>query len=201
MGRLDDIVARNQKALRKGGELAGVIEDVLDPSQPPDERRRKLLAWGIVLALIAGVVLALVMLLRSDDEAPSGEIKNHKGELVELSTLWKQRRVVVTLYSGYERFPEMLREFDAKLKDFDATVIGISSDGVGRAKQVHELLGLHFDLYADPGFSVISKWGSGALDRGFAVFIVEPGGKISHRWTQDPPSAAGVAGVTQYRSH
>ena len=61
MGRLDDIVARNQKNLRggRGGLLGAAIAEIDDPSATPAERQNRQLAWMIV----GGVVLLIVVLV------------------------------------------------------------------------------------------------------------------------------------------
>lgn len=66
MGRLDDIVARNQKANSSGGGLGlgmigAMVDATNDPLDTPADKRRKLLAWAIVGGAVAAVI-ALVAL-------------------------------------------------------------------------------------------------------------------------------------------
>jgi hypothetical protein len=68
MGRLDDIVARNEKAqgkhrVRGLGVIGSAIDATLDPTDTAEDRSRKLLAWmiagGIVVAVLIVVAIAL----------------------------------------------------------------------------------------------------------------------------------------------
>jgi peroxiredoxin len=191
MGRLDEIVARNQKALRQRGPLGHVIDDLRDPTQPPHERRRKLLAWGIVLVFVGAVALTLVLLLRPDGRAPGGKVRNRQGELIELSTLWRDRRVVVMFYAGYGRSRDQLSQLDTFRREIDATVIGISFGSTSQADRIHKELELGFELYTDPTFNVMASWDVPFVMADVtaeATFIVEPGGEISYKKIgQHPP--------------
>ncbi len=181
--------------------IRGTISTVraaFDPEVTPRERRWRFLVWGIVLAVVAATVLALVRWPRAD--APGGKLRNHRGELVELSKLWSDRRVVVMFYAGFDRSSEQLRELDARLSEFDATVIGISSGSSSRAAQLHEQLKLRFDLYSDSKFTVIPKWGVPFVIADVtsdAVFIVEPGGKISYKHIGEHPLLGDLAAMTR----
>lgn len=63
MGRLDDIIARNQKKSTSGGLVGAIIAEATDPAATPAERANRRLAMfivgGVVLAI--AVVVALVV--------------------------------------------------------------------------------------------------------------------------------------------
>ena len=65
MGRLDDIVARNKKASRQGvgtfGLIGAVIDATNDPTDTPEDKRRKMLAWAIVGGVIAAIVVLVAI--------------------------------------------------------------------------------------------------------------------------------------------
>lgn len=61
MGRLDDIIARNQPRRAQGGLIGAVISETHDPLDTPEDRSRKHLAWAIVggLVLVVFVLVAI----------------------------------------------------------------------------------------------------------------------------------------------
>lgn len=61
MGRLDDIIKRNQPRQGGGGGL-GELLDTHDPLDTPEDRRRNNLAWVIVVGVVAAIVLLVVLL-------------------------------------------------------------------------------------------------------------------------------------------
>ena len=154
---------------------------------------------GIVLAAVAATVLAIVLWPRGG--APGGKLRNHRGELVDLSTLWSDRRVVVMFYAGFDRSSGQLRELNARLPEFDATVIAISSGSSSRAARLHEQLELRFDLYSDSTLTVIPTWGVPFVIADVtsdAVFIVEPGCKVSYKHIGEHPSLGMLAARTRH---
>lgn len=156
--------------------------------------------WGIVVAGVAATALAIAPWARGGS-APGGKLRNHRGELVELSTLWRERRVVVMFYAGFDRSRDQLRELDARLPEFDATVIAISSGSSSHAAQLHEQFALRFDLYSDSTRTVIPTWGVPFLSADVtsdAVFIVEPGGEISYKHIGEHPSLDRLAARTRH---
>ncbi|MBL0213385.1 MAG: hypothetical protein IPQ07_05855 [Myxococcales bacterium] len=61
MGRLDDIVARNQPRRGPGGLIGAVISETHDPLDTPEDRSRKHLAWVIVGAVVLAIVIAVAI--------------------------------------------------------------------------------------------------------------------------------------------
>jgi hypothetical protein len=60
MGRLDDIIARNQPKKSYGGGLIGaIIAETQDPAATADDRARRRLA----MAIVGGVVLAIAIVV------------------------------------------------------------------------------------------------------------------------------------------
>jgi peroxiredoxin len=103
-------------------------------------------------------------------------------------------------YESFDRSSEQLRELDARLAEFDATVIGISTGSSSRAAQLHEQLELRFDLYSDSKLTVIPSWGVDFVMANVtsdAVFIVEPGGQISYKHLGSHPSLSVLAAKTR----
>lgn len=175
------------------------VKEAFEPEVTLRERRWRFFVWGIVLAAVAATVLAIVLWPRGG--APGGKLRNHRGELVDLSTRWGDRRVVVMFYAGFDRSSDQLRELNARLPEFDATVIAISSGSSSRAAQLHEQLELRFDLYSDSTLTVIPTWGVPfviAYVTSDAVFIVEPGGKISYKHIGEHPALDMLAARTRH---
>ena len=190
MGRLEDIVARNQKALRARRSLRGMaidfIEDIFDPEQAPEDRKRKITALVVVLGVVGAVIAAWIVLRRPSDSAPDGTVIDRHGKRVELSSLWRDHRVVVAFYPtfGCGECRAGLMQLNEHLAEMDATVIAISAERSAQIAERHEELGLAFEVYADPTLAVFPAWGipyQQANTPWPATFVVEPGGRISYR--------------------
>ncbi|HTL39021.1 MAG TPA: redoxin domain-containing protein [Kofleriaceae bacterium] len=189
MGRLDDIVARNEKARRQRPGAAGlagaVIDDIFDERQPPADRRRKIMALVAAVAVIAAIAIIFVLRMRKADEAPGGEVKSATGT-VELSTLWSKRRVVIEFYPNkqldYAR--ERMAELEAARGSIDADIVGVIGLSGTVANEVAQQAKIGYPLYGDYAFTVIPEWGlkfAAADATGAATFVVETDGKISYR--------------------
>lgn len=179
--------------------VTSTVKDAFAPEVTVRERRRAFLMWGLVLAGVAATVLAIALWPRGG--APGGKLRNQRGEQVDLSTLWSERRVVVMFYAGFDRSSDQLRALNARLPDFDATVIAISSGSRSRAAQLHEQLALRFDLYSDSTLTVIPTWGVPFVIADVtsdAAFIVEPGGKISYKLIGGHPSLDALVAKTRH---
>lgn len=203
MARLDDIVDRNRRALRPRRGLVGYmvaeLAEAFDPSIPIHERRPKQIAIAIVGLVIAGAVAAYLLWPRGG--APGGKVHTRKGGVIELSSLWEHRRVVVVFYPGKGcDCDATLQDLDDRRADFDADLIAISSHSSTYAEQLHQRLGLGYEIYVDPTFQVIPSWDVPfviADATAWAIFIVEPGGKISYKHIGEPlPSWDDVAAQT-----
>ena len=147
-----------------------------------------------------GVVIALFVLLRPGDDAPEGVMESHRGEPVELSALWRDQRVVVVFFSGFQASRKQLGELDARLRDFDAKVVGVSFGASHRARRIHQEMGLHFDLFVDPTYTVIGRWGVPFVQNDVtapAAFVVERGGEISYRKVGALPPFEELAAATK----
>jgi len=188
MGRLDDIVARNQKHLDAHPGLLGAAQEFiageLDPNADPIDRKNRRLALGAIAAVVVGIALAIM--LWPSGGAAGGEVYARDGHKVELSTLWRDHRVLVVFYPGRgcDSCTYILSDLDAHLAQLHADVVAVGSHSRSRGEQIGAQLHLHFELYSDPTFAVGPKWGLHfvtAEATETAVFLVEPGGKISYQ--------------------
>jgi peroxiredoxin len=188
MGRLDDIIERNRKQLepKRGwaGMAAQAVKHEFDPNVDAETRRTRLLALGIAITIAVAVVLAIWLWPRGG--AAGGVVTARDGRKVELASLWSKRRVVAVFYPGRgcDSCTYILSDLEARRRDIDADIIGISSHSRAHADQLHERLKLGFELYVDPALQVIPKWGVpfvAADTTGSAVFVIERGGAISYK--------------------
>src|SRR5262245_54256006 len=102
MGRLDDIIARNQNANRGGrGITRLVLSELDDLAATPEERRRRFLAVGVVLAAIAIGIGSWIGLRGFFSGAPGGVVYDRHGGRVNLSSLWDDRRAIVVFYPSF----------------------------------------------------------------------------------------------------
>src|SRR5881398_1480146 len=94
------------------------------------------------------------------------------------------RPVVLAFYPGDET-PVCTRQLCSYqhdldvLRDLDATLWGISSQGLDSHRKFQEHRGLSFPLLADVDNSVFSRYGLGSLLNRRAVFVVDADGRIA----------------------
>lgn len=190
MGRLDEIVERNQKALRQKPGLVHLggdaLADIFDKRQSPADRRRKITALVVAVAVVAAIALAVVLKMRGSDEAPGGKVKSASGDTVELASHWRDRRVVVEFYPNkqldYAR--ERMAELEAARASLDADVVGVIGMTGTQAGNLAEQAKVGYPIYGDHAFTVIPTWGIDFAAAGAtpaATFVVERGGEISYR--------------------
>jgi peroxiredoxin len=141
--------------------------------------------------------------------APDSQVKKRDGSALALASLWEKQRVVVVFYMGgwCPHCQKQLGELNARQKEFadaGAIIIGVSADSSEDAFALQDKLGLNFNLYGDPGLTVIQAWGVAEFDAAVAkpsTFIVEPGGAISFRKVganmNDRPSTDDVLAALQ----
>jgi len=205
MDRLEQIAERNARANRpRRSYLSYVfdeIRDAFDARIPAYERRPKQIGLAVIAALIVGAVLTYVLWPHAK---LGGKVTSSSGETVELSTIWKDRRTVVVFYPGAAAEPDfMLKDLEERRPKIAANLIAISSHSSDRAAQIRERDHLGFEIYVDPTFKVIPKWGVpflAANATAWAVFIIEPGGKVSFKKIGEPlPTWDEVAAMTNRR--
>jgi peroxiredoxin len=189
VGRLDDIIRRNRRA--QGANLVGLavstVGDAVDPSADPEDRRRRQIAWAIVLAVVAAGAIAIAVVVRSSGGAPGGTVYDRQGRQVELASLWRDRRVAIMFYPNRacDTCTHTLAMLDMMRDQVDATIIGVGAEPAAQAENLHMQMDLHIELYADPTRSVTTRWGipfSVADETQHALFVVEPDGRISYKW-------------------
>jgi len=172
--------------------------NVSDADEPVD-RRQLGPALAAVGALVVAGVVGGVLYVRSRGQAPGGKVRDRHNRVVELSSLWRDRRALVLFYAGFDRESDQLAEVNAHLNEFDATVIAISFDSPSRMEALHDKLGLGFELYSDRVFQVIPAWGVPfviANTTSSATFVVETGGVISHKQIGEHPPLAELIRLT-----
>jgi len=196
--RLEDIAERNRRALRGMQQgrrrpwisfVVDEIRDAFDSQIPREVRRPKQLALAIVALLVVGVVAAIVLWPRGAN--PGGTVQTRHGDKVELASLWKDRRVVMVFYPGRgEGADVVLQALDAARARIHADVVAITSQAPAVANDLHERLKLGYEIYVDPTFQVMRDWRvrftSGSDATTWAVFVVEPGGKVSFKQIGEP---------------
>jgi glutaredoxin-dependent peroxiredoxin len=189
VGRLDDIIRRNRRA--QGSNLVGLavstVGDAVDPNADPDDRRRRQIAWAIVLAVVAAGAIAIAVVVRSSGGAPGGTVYDRQGRKVELASLWRDRRVAIMFYPNRacDTCTHTLAMLDMMRDQVDATIIGVGAEPAAQAENLHTQMDLHIELYADPTRDVTTRWGipfSVADETKHALFVVEPDGRISYKW-------------------
>lgn len=225
---LDDIADRNRKGLRilygggVGGAVGFMVAGILgcvcggvvgvagatlagafSGSDPAHVRRTNLIALASIAVVVALAAGAYALWPRGG--APGGTVNTRTGEAIELATLWRDHRVAVFFYpgKGCDSCTYILEEIEAHRKDLDADVIAISAHGAGRAQALHERMKLGFEIYVDPKFMVIPKWGVPFITAdatAAALFIVEPGGKISFKQIGSYPSWDQLVALTHAKS-
>ncbi len=204
MSRLEDIAERNRRANRpRRSWLSYVIDEVrdaFDGSIPAAERRPKQIALAVIGALIIGAIATYVLWPHA---SVGGKVQSRTGETVELASLWKDRRTVVVFYPSTCDCGFALQDLEAHRAKFDANLIAISSHSSDYAAQLHDRWKLGYEIYVDPTFKVIPKWGVPfvvADATAWAVFIVEPGGTVSFKKIHEPlPTWDEVAAMTKHR--
>lgn len=205
MQRLDQIAERNRRAnhLRRSwlSYVFDEIRDAFDGSIPAEERRPKQIALAVIGALFVGAIATYALW---PSRSVGGKVQSRTGDTVELSSLWKDRRTVVVFYPGTGAdYDFMLQDLEAHRAKFGANLIAISSHSAEYAGQLHDRLKLGFEIYVDPTFKVIPKWGVPfviANATSWAVFIVEAGGKVSFKKIGEPiPTWDEVAAMTARR--
>src|SRR3954465_1683321 len=94
------------------------------------------------------------------------------------------RPVVLAFYPGNET-PVCTRQLCSYqhdldvLRDLDATLWGISSQGVESHRKFQEHRGLSFPLLADVDNAVFSRYGLGSLLNRRAVFVIDADGRVA----------------------
>lgn len=127
--------------------------------------------------------------IHAGDSAPDFTLNDQHGEAVTLSALWQRGPVVLFFYpkdftTGCTVEVCAFRDAYQDFQTAGATVVGISSQGVGSKKAFADKHGLPFTLVADDGGKVRERYGVkasllGLLD-GRETFVIDTRGVVKH---------------------
>lgn len=159
--------------------------DMFDPSRPPADRRRSQIAFGGVVLLIASIVLVVRWTYARDTSG----VHDRKGDRVELSALWRERRVLVMLFADRtcRECREELQQLQAHQAELGVPVIAISSDTPHELDKLRRELALSFELYSDPKLAAANHWRVPLTGLRYdrracdALLLVEKTGQVSYR--------------------
>lgn len=132
--------------------------------------------------------------LQAGDKAPQFELPNKDGEMVKLSELLKEHRVLVYFYPkamtpGCTVQAQQLRDHKAQLAEKNTIAVGISPDAPKRLAKFTERDELNFILLGDEDHQVAEEFGVWGLKKFMGKeydgihrisFLVEQDGTISH---------------------
>lgn len=102
--------------------------------------------------------------LKSGDKAPDFELPDQNGDMVKLSDLLKQHRVLVYFYPkamtpGCTVQAQQLRDHQAELEEKNTIAVGISPDASKRLAKFTERDELNFTLLSDEDHQVAEAFG------------------------------------------
>ncbi len=102
--------------------------------------------------------------LAEGNKLPDFEVKNEKGEMVKVSSLYAKNYLVITFYrGGWCPYCQLeLKAYESMLDDFadaGAVVVGISPEVELELKKTRKKNDLSFPLFSDPNNEVAKKLG------------------------------------------
>jgi peroxiredoxin len=204
MGRLEDIVARNQKALRRPRNLFElvpyILEDHFGAQLDPKIRRRNFIALAFVIGLAAAVVGGIVWVR----ERESGIVLDRHGERVAISDLWRGHRTLVVFFPNRtcDYCRRELLELNAHQVELAVSVIGVSSDKPAELERLRKDLDLSFELYSDAPLALAKHWKieirglQGSRYACETVLLVEPSGEPSYENVCGYPELTAILAAT-----
>lgn len=106
--------------------------------------------------------------LQPGDSAPALTVTTHKGESLDLATVYAEGPVLVYFYPkadtpGCTKQACNLRDNHNDLKEADLTVIGVSQDSIAQQDAFRQKYNLPFTLVADEDKSLGSAFGVGSF--------------------------------------
>jgi peroxiredoxin Q/BCP len=130
-------------------------------------------------------VIAMTELLPVGTQAPDFTLAASDGEMLTLSTLSRDKHVVLVFYVGdntpdCNRQLSSLRDDSPELEGLNILVVGINPASVEQHARYREHLGLNFPLLSDAGGRVAALYGVLNTDRSVqrSVYVVDQQGLI-----------------------
>ncbi|MCL7937064.1 MAG: thioredoxin-dependent thiol peroxidase [marine benthic group bacterium] len=141
------------------------------------------------------------MMLNEGDIAPDFELATYGGDTIKLSDL-RGRRVVLYFYpkddtSGCTKEACGFRDNLAALEESNATVIGVSPDGVASHEKFRDKYDLNFPLLSDPDHQVAEAYGAWGTKKMYgreyqgilrSTFLIDPEGRIEKVYAKVKPA-------------
>ena len=130
---------------------------------------------------------------RVEEQAPSFELLNQRGESISLAEFNGKKNVVLYFYPkamtpGCTVQACGIRDSASEFHDFDTVVLGISPDAFARLARFEEKQGLNFNLLSDEDHVVTESYGCWDMKKFMGreyigvlrkTFIIDKTGKIS----------------------
>ena len=140
-------------------------------------------------------------MLSEGDIAPDFELATYGGDTIKLSDL-RGRRVVLYFYpkddtSGCTKEACGFRDNLAALEESNATVIGVSPDGVASHEKFRDKYDLNFPLLSDPDHQVAEAYGAWGTKKMYgreyqgilrSTFLIDPEGRIEKVYAKVKPA-------------
>ncbi|MCL7961535.1 MAG: thioredoxin-dependent thiol peroxidase [marine benthic group bacterium] len=140
-------------------------------------------------------------MLNEGDIAPDFELATYGGDTIKLSDL-RGRRVVLYFYpkddtSGCTKEACGFRDNLAALEESNATVIGVSPDGVASHEKFRDKYDLNFPLLSDPDHQVAEAYGAWGTKKMYgreyqgilrSTFLIDPEGRIEKVYARVKPA-------------
>ncbi len=140
-------------------------------------------------------------MLNEGDLAPDFELETYGGDTIKLSDL-RGRRVVLYFYpkddtSGCTKEACGFRDNVAALEESNATVIGVSPDGVSSHEKFRDKYDLNFPLLSDPDHQVAEAYGAWGTKKMYgreyqgilrSTFVIDPEGRIEKVYARVKPA-------------
>ncbi|MCL7957995.1 MAG: thioredoxin-dependent thiol peroxidase [marine benthic group bacterium] len=140
-------------------------------------------------------------MLNEGDIAPDFELATYGGDTIKLSDL-RGRRVVLYFYpkddtSGCTKEACGFRDNLAALEESNATVIGVSPDGVASHEKFRDKYDLNFPLLSDPDHQVAEAYGAWGTKKMYgreyqgilrSTFLIDPEGRIEKVYAKVKPA-------------
>lgn len=140
-------------------------------------------------------------MLNEGDLAPDFELATYGSDTIKLSDL-RGRRVVLYFYpkddtSGCTKEACGFRDNLTALEESNATVIGVSPDGVASHEKFRDKYELNFPLLSDPDHQVAEAYGAWGTKKMYgreyqgilrSTFVIDPEGRIEKVYAKVKPA-------------